>query len=126
MPKKIKKKKRHQPKIPPSVTDLADLRLLKTLGKKTLVQLAGKKSSNWESSLNKTTFVRKGIRRTYTAKSIGYKQYAMTKLRNYGVVRDLLFDIYYQPSRVSIKIRKLAGQYYKRMCPGRKLPPMVI
>ena len=130
MPKKIKKKKHHTPKFPPLVTDPEVLRWLRTVGKKTFVILAGKNPSNWESSLWLTTFLRKGVLHTYTNKSIVLKFRYMKSLYGSGLIRHLLFDIYYQPSRLDIKIRKLAGRYYKRWCKKlgipSKLPPMVI
>ncbi|MFQ6739163.1 MAG: hypothetical protein ACLRFJ_00630 [Alphaproteobacteria bacterium] len=125
MPKKIKKKKHHTPKISPLVTSPADLRLLQTVGKGTFVMLAGKKMANWAPCLKATTFLRKGSLCTYTDKSIILKLRYMTELCNQGLMRDLLFDIYYQPSRIDIKTRKLAGRYYKRLCKNAKLPPMV-
>lgn len=103
MPKKIKKKNHHTPKIPPFVTNSADLRLLHTVGKGTFIKLAGKKIANWGKYLRMTTFIRKGKICKYTTKSIGYKHSAMTRLYHRGLIPYLLFDIYYRPSRIDIK-----------------------
>lgn len=126
MPKKIKKKKHHTPHIPPLVTSFMILRWLRTVGKGTFVILAGKTMANWEPFLRATTFLRKGRLHTYTDKSVVLKFRYMTSLYNSGLIQHLLFDIYYQPSHLDIKTRKLAGRYYKRLCPKAKLPPLVI
>ena len=126
MSNKTKKNKHSIPSLPPFVTNPADLRLLQTVGKKTLVILSGKKFTNWDKYLHMATFVRKGKVCTYSPKSIRYKYQAIIKLCRSGLIPYMLFDIYYRPSRLDIKTRKLAGQYYKRLYKKGNLPPMVM
>lgn len=103
-------------------------RTLQSVGKAPFVSLSFKSSEDWSPYLHTTRFKDKktGKRRRYTPKTISHKMCAMRRLYSDYNIRHILLDIYQNPSRVSIRVRKKAGKRYETLVPGTTLPPMII
>lgn len=103
-------------------------RKLQSVGKRHFVVLAGKLSKNRLPSLKSAVFKDKktGVSRKYTPNTIYHKSRSMKWFDDNDYINSILFDIYFNPSRIEIGTRKLAGRYYKRLTGGAKLPPMVM
>ena len=98
---------------------------LRSVGKRHFVVLAGKLPKNRLPSLKSAVFKDKktGKLQSYKQNTIYHKSSSIKWLDDNNFVNSILFDIYYNPSRIDIGTRKLAGRYYKRNT-GAKLPPM--
>lgn len=103
-------------------------RTLQSVGKTSFVCLFMRNPKDWSTYLHATRFKDKKTNKWhhYTLKTMSYKICAMRKLCRVYSPRHILLDIYQNPSRVSIKVRKLAGKQYTALVPGTTLPPMII
>lgn len=103
-------------------------RTLQSVGKTTFVHLSCKPSTEWSSCLHAMQFINKktGKLQHYTPNTISHKLCNARKLYGCYNPKHILLDIYHNPSRVSIRVRYLAGKQYKTLVPGAKLPPMII
>jgi len=100
---------------------------LQSVGKRHFVVLAGKLSKNRLPSLKSAVFTdsKTGKTKLYTINTVYHKSSSMNWLDDNDYINSILFDIYFNPSRIDIGTRKLAGRYYKRLTSGAKLPPMM-
>lgn len=103
-------------------------RTLQSVGKATFVYLSRIPPETWPTYLHTRRFLNKktGKRRRYTKTTISQKICGMQKLYGYYNPRHILLDIYQNPSRLSIRVRNLAGKQYKILVPVAALPPMII
>lgn len=103
-------------------------RTLQSVGKATFVYLSRITPETWPTYLHTRRFLNKktGKRHRYTKTTISQKICGMQKLYGYYNPRHILLDIYQNPSRLSIRVRNLAGKQYKILVPGAALPPMII
>ena len=101
-------------------------RKLQSVGKRHFVVFAGKLSKNRLPSLKSAVFTdsKTGKTKSYTLNTVYHKSSSMHWLDDNDYINSILFDIYFNPSRIDIGTRKLAGRYYKLLTNGAKLPPM--
>lgn len=99
---------------------------LKSLGKRTLNDLAKLPVHEWENFLRNATYPRKNKEYHYKESTIANKLRVMNIISLQDSVPDGLLDVFKDSLHVPMLIRKQAGETYQELRPMAVLPPMKI
>lgn len=90
-------------------------KLERSVGKSLFVELYNLTPDEQKEYLKNKTYIKNGEIFKYTKGAIIKRVCTISRLKNLGLMQDVLFDIYFRSKCVDVNIRKKARKYYNEL-----------